>query len=37
MSNTKPVQTGFAELNGTTLYYEVAGASIRSRPWTPAG
>src|SRR6266480_3670391 len=25
MSNTKPVQTGFAELNGTTLYYEVAG------------
>ena len=26
MSNTKDVQTGFAELNGTTLYYEVAGA-----------
>src|SRR5258706_7964784 len=26
MSNTKPVQTGFAEINGTTLYYEVAGA-----------
>src|SRR5437763_15925341 len=25
MSNTKHVQTGFAELNGTTLYYEVAG------------
>src|SRR5256884_4717574 len=26
MSNTKPVQTGFAKINGTTLYYEVAGA-----------
>ncbi len=26
MSNTKDVQMGFAELNGTTLYYEVAGA-----------
>jgi 3-oxoadipate enol-lactonase len=26
MSNTKHVQTGFAEINGTTLYYEVAGA-----------
>jgi 3-oxoadipate enol-lactonase len=26
MSNTNPVRTGFAELNGTTLYYEVAGA-----------
>ena len=26
MSNTQHVQTGFAELNGTTLYYEVAGA-----------
>src|SRR5947209_15292144 len=26
MSNTKHVQTGFAEVNGTTLYYEVAGA-----------
>src|SRR5256884_5657899 len=25
MSNTKPVQTGFAKINGTTLYYEVAG------------
>ncbi len=25
MSNTKHVQTGFAERNGTTLYYEVAG------------
>jgi 3-oxoadipate enol-lactonase len=25
MSNTKHVQTGFAEVNGTTLYYEVAG------------
>ena len=25
MSNTKSVQTGFAEVNGTTLYYEVAG------------
>jgi 3-oxoadipate enol-lactonase len=25
MSNTKNVQTGFAEVNGTTLYYEVAG------------
>ena len=26
MSNTQHVQTGFAEINGTTLYYEVAGA-----------
>jgi pimeloyl-ACP methyl ester carboxylesterase len=26
MSDTKHVQTGFAEVNGTTLYYEVAGA-----------
>ncbi len=26
MSNTKAVSTGFAEVNGTTLYYEVAGA-----------
>ena len=26
MSNTEHVQTGFAEINGTTLYYEVAGA-----------
>src|SRR5436305_4199455 len=26
MSNTNPVRTGFAEINGTTLYYEVAGA-----------
>ena len=26
MSNTGHVQTGFAEANGTTLYYEVAGA-----------
>jgi 3-oxoadipate enol-lactonase len=26
MSNTKQVQSGFAEVNGTTLYYEVAGA-----------
>ena len=26
MSNTTHVETGFAELNGTTLYYEVAGA-----------
>src|SRR5450755_701700 len=26
MSNTGHVQTGFAEINGTTLYYEVAGA-----------
>ena len=26
MSNTEQVQTGFAEVNGTTLYYEVAGA-----------
>ena len=25
MSNTEHVQTGFAEINGTTLYYEVAG------------
>lgn len=25
MSNTEHVQTGFAEVNGTTLYYEVAG------------
>jgi pimeloyl-ACP methyl ester carboxylesterase len=25
MSNTKNVKTGFAEINGTTLYYEVAG------------
>ena len=25
MSNTEHVQTGFAERNGTTLYYEVAG------------
>ncbi len=25
MSNTQHVQTGFAEINGTTLYYEVAG------------
>src|SRR5881227_2426799 len=26
MSNTKTVQTGYAEINGITLYYEVAGA-----------
>ncbi len=26
MSNTEQVQKGFAEVNGTTLYYEVAGA-----------
>ena len=26
MSNTTHVQTGFAEVNGTTLYYEVVGA-----------
>lgn len=26
MSNPKHTQTGFAEINGTTLYYEVAGA-----------
>lgn len=26
MSNTEHVQTGFAKINGTTLYYEVAGA-----------
>lgn len=26
MSNTPQVQTGFAEINNTTLYYEVAGA-----------
>lgn len=26
MSNIQPVQTGFAEVNGTKLYYEVAGA-----------
>lgn len=26
MSNVQPVQTGFAEVNGTKLYYEVAGA-----------
>ena len=26
MANTKHGQTGFAEINGTTLYYEVAGA-----------
>jgi pimeloyl-ACP methyl ester carboxylesterase len=26
MSNAEHVQTGFAEVNGTTLYYEVAGA-----------
>lgn len=26
MPNTEHVQTGFAEVNGTTLYYEVAGA-----------
>ncbi len=26
MSNTEHVQTGFAGINGTTLYYEVAGA-----------
>ena len=26
MANAKDVQTGFAEVNGTTLYYEVAGA-----------
>ncbi len=26
MSNTELVQTGFAEVNGTTLYYEVAGS-----------
>lgn len=26
MSKTENVQTGFAEVNGTTLYYEVAGA-----------
>ena len=26
MSHTEHVQTGFAEVNGTTLYYEVAGA-----------
>ena len=25
MSNTEHVQTGFAAVNGTTLYYEVAG------------
>ncbi|GAC1368359.1 MAG: alpha/beta hydrolase [Ktedonobacteraceae bacterium] len=25
MSNTEQVQTGFAEINGTSLYYEVAG------------
>ncbi|MBA2394623.1 MAG: alpha/beta hydrolase, partial [Ktedonobacteraceae bacterium] len=25
MSNTEHIQTGFAEVNGTTLYYEVAG------------
>ncbi len=26
MSNTQDIQTGFAEVNSTTLYYEVAGA-----------
>src|SRR5947209_6401415 len=26
MSNTQSIRTGFAEINGTTLYYEVAGA-----------
>lgn len=26
MSNAEQVQTGFAEVNGTTLYYEIAGA-----------
>ncbi len=26
MSDTSDIQTGFAEVNGTTLYYEVAGA-----------
>jgi 3-oxoadipate enol-lactonase len=26
MLNTEDVQTGFAEVNGTTLYYEIAGA-----------
>jgi hypothetical protein len=26
MSDSKHVQTGFAEINGTALYYEVAGA-----------
>ncbi len=26
MSNAENVQTGFAEVNGTTLYYEIAGA-----------
>jgi 3-oxoadipate enol-lactonase len=26
MSNTEHIQAGFAEINGTTLYYEVAGA-----------
>ncbi len=26
MANIQPVQTGFAEVNGTKLYYEVAGA-----------
>src|SRR5579859_8179014 len=26
MSSTEHVQTGFAEVNGTTLYYEIAGA-----------
>src|SRR5579859_7455316 len=26
MSNTENVQTGFAKVNGTTLYYEIAGA-----------
>ncbi|GHO49104.1 alpha/beta fold hydrolase [Ktedonospora formicarum] len=25
MSNTESIQTGFAEVNGTTLYYEIAG------------
>ena len=26
LSNTQSIRTGFAEVNGTTLYYEVAGA-----------
>ena len=39
MSNSPQVQAGFAEVNGTTLYYEVAGVGhpFVTRPWTPAG
>ncbi|HTI15985.1 MAG TPA: alpha/beta hydrolase [Dictyobacter sp.] len=43
MSNTEHIQTGFAEVNGTTLYYEVAGSGhplvllhghlLNSRSW----